>query len=158
MERDPLFTLSVAHSNEEYPLRKHRVRKVLEAFQKSKSFSAIHVTISIQLHAGEREISFEGWGGFLIAVKLNGLNLRFKSNFKLSQEESLTQFRTLLPCYVIYIVYSSHPTPNSVKHPGPSTTCVTTLQLARFINRPKVNLDTRQSQGAPGSMKPELNP
>ena len=61
-------------------------------------------------------------------------------------------------CYVIYIVYSSHPTPNSVKHPGPSTTCVTTLQLARFINRPKVNLDTRQSQGAPGSMKPELNP
>ena len=80
------------------------------------------------------------------------------SSIKLSQEESLTQFRTLLPCYVICIVYSSHPTPNSVKHPGPSTTCVTTLQLARFINRPKVNLDTRQSQGAPGSMKPELNP
>ena len=61
-------------------------------------------------------------------------------------------------CHVIYIVYSTHPTPNSVKHPGPSTSCVTTLQLARFINRPKVNLDTRQSQGAPGSMKPELNP
>ena len=50
-------------------------------------------------------------------------------------------------CHVIYIVYSTHPTPNSVKYPGPSTTCVTTLQLARFINRPKVNLDTRQSQG-----------
>ena len=87
-----------------------------------------------------------GWG-FLIAVKWNAFKLRLKSDFKLSHEKRLTKFWTLLPCYVICIVYSSHPTPNSVKHPGPSTTCVTTLQLARFINRPKVNLDTRQSEG-----------